>query len=138
MSVLTLNDAAEYVRSSKATKLMLAALRAVSRIFTFAEERSNRANRFVAVVDAYKKGMPILEIESKFGCSKRTIYDYVERAGVERRSFVPSEIKEAIIRDYKNKVPVQTIADLNNVSLRYVQKVAAEAGLSRKRRKVSE
>lgn len=134
MPNLTLKDAAAYVRNKKADNFFMAALKSVLRIFNFYEERNNRLSRFVSVINAYKNGMPIADIEKKFGCTKRTIYDYVERAGVPRRSFKPEEIKQAIIRDYKANIPTQKIADLHNVSLRFVMKTTADAGLRRKRK----
>lgn len=134
MPILTLKDAAEYVKTRRATRLLLAVLQTAKRIFTFTEERSNRVNRYVQVIDAYKKGTSVLEICNKYGCSKRTVYDYIHKAGITPRSFTPSEVKMAIVRDYKNGIPVTKIAELNNVSLRYVQKVAKEARLSRKKK----
>ena len=135
MPILTLKDAVEYVKTSKATDLLLVALRSVTRIFTFNEERNNRASRYVAVLSAYKKGVPINAIMEQYGCSKRTIYDYVERAGIDRRTFVPKETKAQIVQHYKDGIPTIKIAELNGVSLRYVMQVAKEAGLSRKKRK---
>ncbi len=136
MAILTLKDAVEYIRTSKASELLLKALKSVGQIFTFEEERSNRVNRYVAVIEAYKRGTPIEDIMKKYGCSKRTIYDYVIKADVARRSFTPAETKAKIIADYKAKIPVVKIAELNAVSLRYVQQLAKEANLSRyKKRK---
>ncbi len=133
MSLLRIKDVAQYVRTSKASKVLLAVLRSAARIFNFTEERHNRINRYLAVLNAYQRGMPIIEIEKRFGCTKRTIYDYVEKAGVQPRSFIPTDIKEAILRDYRNKVPIAKIVELHNVSIRYVHTVAREAGLRRKR-----
>lgn len=129
--ILTLKDAAAYVRSAKAGKLLLSILQSAARIFNFTEERHNRLSRYVSVINAYKSGMPIADIEAKFGCTKRTIYDYVERANVHRRSFKPEEIRLAVIRDYKAKIPVAKIADLHSVSIRFVHETARKAGLRR-------
>ncbi len=135
MPLLTLKDAAEYVRTSKAGELLLAVLRKAQHIFTFADERENRINRYVAVVNAYKSGMPIAAIEEKFGCSRRTIYDYLIRADIDRRRFIRSDTKAQVIELYKAGVPVTKIAELSNISLRAVMKIASDAGLSRKKKK---
>lgn len=135
MPIVTLADAANYVRTSKATKLLLNLLRSVERLFTFSEERYNRVSRYIAVVDDYKKGVPIAQITEKYGCTKRTVYDYVHRAGVMPRSFKPADVRKAVIRDYKSGIKVATIAALNNVSVRYVAKVVKDAGLSRNRKR---
>lgn len=120
------------MRTAKATILLLNILRKTGRIFNFTEERYNRVNRYVAVVNAYKNGMPIREIENKFGCSRRTIYDYLEQAGVKRdRVLKPEEIRKAVIRDYKNKIPIAKICELHNVSAKFVHAEARKAGLRR-------
>lgn len=131
MTLLRIKDAAQYIRTSKAGTALLAVLRTAARVFNFTEERHNRINRYMAVINAYQRGMPIREIEERFGCTKRTIYDYVEKAGIERRSFVPSDVKAAVLRDYRLKIPLAKIADLHGVSLKYVHTVAREAGLRR-------
>lgn len=133
--MFTLKDVASYIRFGKAERLLLSILRTVGRIFNFTEERHNRLNRYVSVINAYKSGMPIQDIEKKFGCTKRTIYDYVKRAGITPRSYITPETKKGVIRDYKNKIPVAKIVKLHGVSARYVQKTVKEAGLRRNKTK---
>lgn len=135
VSFLTLKDIAKYVRTSVASKLLMTILRDKGRVFTFTEERHNRLNRYVSVINAYKDGVPLADIETKFGCTRRTIFDYVERAGVPRRSFKPEEIRQAVLRDYKAGIPISKIMDLHNVKRRFVQQIAADAGERRYRRK---
>lgn len=131
---LILRDVAQYVRGSKANALLLAILHKTRHIFNFEEERQNRLSRFVKVCNAYKAGMPISEIETKFGCTKRTIYDYLERANIPRRRFTTEEIKAAILKDYKNKdISIAHVAELHNVSVRQVMTLAKKAGLRRNR-----
>jgi len=131
MPLLQLKDAADYVRTNKASQLLLKVLRSVAHVFNFTEERHNRVNRYVAVINAYKRGDPITKIEQDFGCTKRTIYDYIKKAGVQPRSFVAAEIREDILRDYRAKIPVKKIAELHGVSLRSVRKIVKQAGLRR-------
>ena len=135
MPLLTLKDAAEYVRTSKAGDLLLTILRKAASIFNFQDERENRLNRYIAVINAYQRGDPIDKITEKYKCTKRTVYDYVHRAGITPRSFIPQDVKAKIIQDYKNKIPVAKIAQLNDVSLRYVMKLAKEANLRRNKTK---
>lgn len=135
MSFLTLKHVVEYVRTSVASSLLMTILRSPDRIFNFTEERHNRLNRYVSVINAYKGGMPLADIAAKFGCTRRTIFDYVERAGVPRRSFKPEQIRNDVIRDYRAGIPVSKIMALHNVKRRFVQQVAADAGLRRYKRK---
>lgn len=133
--MIRIKDVADYVRTSKASSVLLNILRKTANIFNFTEERHNRINRYVAVVNAYKQGISISDIEIKFGCSRRTIYDYLEKAGIERnRVLKPEEVKKAVIKDYKNKIPIAKICELHNVSTRYVHDKAREAGLRRNKK----
>jgi len=134
VSLLRIKDVADYVRTCKANKVLLEVLRRTAHIFNFTEERYNRVNRYMAVINAYQRGTPLAEIEARFGCTKRTIYDYVEKAGISPRTFIPADVKAAILQDYKTKIPVAKIAELHDVSIRYVQTAAREAGLRRNKR----
>lgn len=132
MPLLRLKDVADYVRTSKAGAVLLAVLRGAGHILDFTEERHNRLNRYMAVINAYQHTtMSVAEIAERFGCTKRTVFDYVEKAGIERRSFVPAAVKAAVLRDYRLKIPITKIMELHNVKRRYVHTVAREAGLRR-------
>jgi hypothetical protein len=136
MTLLTLKDVAEYVRTSNASRVLITILHRTRRVFNFIEERHNRLSRYVAVVNAYKSQMPLAAIEEKFGCTRRTIYDYVERAGVPRRSFKPEEVKAAALKEYADKsVPIASIISRYNVSYRQLHTWARKAGIRRNRKR---
>lgn len=134
--MITLQSAADYVRSSKASKAFLALLASVRRLMNFTQERSNRLSRFVVITRAYAKGEQVSSIEQRFGCSRTTVLKYARMAGLPKRpKHSPVEIRAAVIRDYKAKMPIAEIARLHDVSPAYVSKVAREEGISRYRRR---
>lgn len=129
---MKLQDAADYIKYSKASVAFLHILYSIKRIFNFTQERSNRVVRYIKIVKAYTKGEPVNKIAEKYGCDKSTILRYARLAGIPKRpKHLPEEIKAAVIKDYKNKIPVKTIAKLNGVSQGYVSTVARKAGLKR-------
>jgi len=133
--MITLKDAAEYVMTAKATTALLAAIASIKRIYSFTQERSNRAARYVAVLRAYRGGTPVQQMVVKYGCSRSTIIRYARMAELPKRpKHLPHEIKAAVLVDYANPaLSVIQIAELNHVSPGYVSKVAREAGISRYR-----
>jgi transposase len=53
------------------------------------------------VVEAYKKGMPIKEIETTFRVSDTNLYDILDRFDIPRRRFLrPGETFEETTGDY--------------------------------------
>lgn len=129
--MITLKDAAAYVRSSRPTKLILAILRKATRIFNFKEERDNRVSRYVAIINEYKRGTPLAQIETKYGCTRTTIHTYIRNANISPRSFKPQHVKDAVLKDYKLGLPISKISELHNVSPKYIHDVARKAGLRR-------
>ena len=129
---LTLRSAAEYVRTSKAPAALLSFLQLIRRVYTFTQERANRLTRYVVITRAYKAGTPVRDIESKYGCTRGTVLRYARMAELPKRpKHMPAEIRAAVIRDYKAKMPVADIAKLHDVSPAFVSKTAREEGISR-------
>lgn len=130
----TLKDAAIYVQTSRAPRALLNALNAVLRVFTFAQERSNRLARFLKIVTAYKLGKPMLDIERKYGCSRGTVLRYARLAGCPKRPkhFDP-EVRKAVIALYRQNKPLAEIEALLGVSQAYISKTATEEGINRRK-----
>jgi len=128
----SIKDAAEYVKTTKAPLAFLLFIKAITKVFTFTQERKNRLVRFTKIIKAYKAGQPVRDIEAEFGCSRSTIQRYVRLAGCPKRpkSFENS-VREEVIVAYKAKVPVAEIAKKHKVSQAYVSKVATEEGINR-------
>lgn len=61
--LIRIKDAAEYVRTSKFNKFILAILRSPLKLYTFTDERNNRVSRYVAIINEYKKGTSIADIK---------------------------------------------------------------------------
>lgn len=130
---LTLKDAAEYVRTTKAPKAFFSFLLLLKRVFTFTQERSNRLSRYVAITRAYRNGQSVRDIKAKYGCSSNTINHYARMAGLDKRAkHLPDEIRKAVLADYRHSgMQVVEIAKLHNVSPSYVSRMAREAGIGR-------
>lgn len=130
---MNLMDAANYIRTAKASAGLLAFVGMIKRIFTFTQERANRLARYIAVTRAYKDGMPVSKIIDRYGCSPQTINRYARMADLPKRpKHFPANIRKAVIADYKNeKLSVAQIAERNSVSPAYVSKLAREEGISR-------
>lgn len=127
-----IKDAANFANSSRMPKAFQSIILSIRNIFTFTQERANRLKRCIAIIRSYKSGMLIRDIEIKYGCSRQTILRYARAAGIEKRpKHFPKEIRNAVIKDYKNKIEVAEIARLHNVSPAYVSKIAREEGISR-------
>lgn len=129
---MKLSDAASYLKTGLAPKGFTALIKAVKRIFNFAQERSNRLARYLAVTREYKKGVPVDNIVSKYECSKGTVIRYARLAGLPKRpKHFPEEIKKAVMEDYRAGMPVAKIAELHGVSAAYVSRTARQEGVSR-------
>lgn len=132
---LTVQSAADYVRTSKASSALTSVLSLIRRVFTFTQERSNRLARYIQITRAYRGGQAVKGIEDKYGCSRGTILRYARMADLPKRpKHLPKDIRAAVIADYKRDnpvLPVVTIAELHDVSPAYVSKIAREEGISR-------
>ena len=128
----TLEDAARYWMTSRPTKAFLAFVKQVRRIFTFTEERANRLQRFPKIVDDYKAGFPVADIEAKYGCSKQTVLRYARLAGLEKRPKGDSDRRRGIIALYQQGRPIAQIAAQMGVSQALVSKIATEEGINRR------
>lgn len=131
--ILTLKDAAEYLRTGKAPQLLLTFITKIKRIFDFAQERANRPVRFLRVVKAYRNGMPVRDIEAEYGCSKHTVLRYARMAGLPKRSKSDDPERRAkIIKLSKTGgMSQKEIATACNCSVSLVSIVEHEAGLKR-------
>lgn len=130
---LTLKNAAEYVRTSKAPKAFYAIIQSVKRVFTFNYERSNRLARFIQVVHAYRGGMMVKDIEAKYGCSRNTVLRYARLAGLPKRPKTddPERRAKIIALSKKGGMSQKQIADACRCSVALVSIVETEAGLNR-------
>jgi transposase len=132
---LSLKSAASFVRTSKAPKALLSLFSTARKVITFTQERLNRPVRFVVVANAYRRGMPVREIETKYGCSKSTILRYARLAGLSKRErgFDPG-IRNAVVALYVQGRPIAEISARLGVSQAYISKTATEEGINRRRR----
>ena len=130
----TLAAAAKFIRTSKAPRSLLALFKSARRIISFTQERINRPVRYVAVTNAYKRGVPVRDIEAKFGCTKSTVLRYARMAELNKRDrgFDPG-IRQATISMYLDGRPIAEISARLGVSQAYVSKTATEEGINRRR-----
>lgn len=131
---LTIQTAADYIRTSRAPKALLRLIRRVRHIFTFAEEHANRLPRYIRVTNDYRRGRPVGDIETIYGCSKSTVLRYARLAGIPRRprSFEPG-IRNAVIAMYQQRKPIAEIEARLGVSQAYISKTATEEGINRRK-----
>lgn len=128
----TLEDAARYWLSSRPSRAFAAFVAQVRRIFSFTEERANRLQRFPKVVDDYRDGMPVADIEAKYGCSRGTVLRYARLAGLDKRSKGDADRRRGIIALYEQGRPIAQIATQMGVSQALVSKIATEEGINRR------
>ena len=128
----TLKDAAKYWMSSRPTKAFIAFVAQVRRIFTFTEERANRLQRFPKLVEDYINGVPVADIEAKYGCSRNTVLRYARMAGLDKRPRRDADRRRGIVALYQSGVPVAQIAARMGVSPALVSKIATEEGINRR------
>lgn len=133
MSQLTLKDAASFLRTGRTVPGLRTFMALIRRIFTFTQERANRLTRFLVIVKAYKRGMPVRDIEEQYGCSKQTVLRYARLAGLPRRDrgFDPT-VRRAVIAAYKLGKPIAEIQARFGVSQAYISKTATEEGINRR------
>jgi DNA invertase Pin-like site-specific DNA recombinase len=129
----TLEDAARYWATSRVSRSFLAFVAQVRRVFSFTEERANRLKRFPQIVDDYRDGIPVAEIETKYGCSRQTVLRYARLAGLEKRPKSDIERRRGIIALYQQKKPIAEIAARMGVSQALVSKIATEEGINRRK-----
>lgn len=129
----TLSVAAEYLRTSKAPRAFFTFVKQITRVFTFYQERANRLVRFVEIVRAYKQGMPVRQIEEKYGCSRGTVLRYARSADLPKRPkcFDP-KIRSATIALYKEGKTLAEIQARLGVSQSYISRTATEEGINRR------
>ncbi len=131
--ILTLKDAAEYLRTGKAPQLLLTFIMKIKRIFDFAQERANRPVRFLRVVKAYRNGKPVKDIEEEYGCSRNTVLRYARLAGLPKRpkSDDPERRAKIIKLSKVGGLSQKEIAVACNCSVSLVSIVEHEVGLKR-------
>jgi len=100
-------------------------------LISFRRERENRPPRYVAVIEAYKSGMPIDDIAAKFGCSKTTVHRYARMAGLYRPN--ESSVRDGIVAMRQQGKPIAEIAARFGVSQGLVSRYCTKAGLGRKK-----
>lgn len=108
----------------------------VKRIFSFTHERANRLVRFEHVVADYKAGVPVNDIQKKYGCSRNTVLRYARIAGLEKRPKTDDPERRAkIIALAKQGLSQQEIAKRCDCSVALVSVVEGEVGIPRYKRK---
>ena len=129
---ITLKIAGVFATAPKLPRVIANILAAVRRVFTFTQERTNRIARFFRVVNAYRLGKPVRDIESEYGCSRGTILRYARLAGLPKRpkGFDP-KVRSATIALYQQGAPIAQISAQLGVSQAYVSKTASEEGIKR-------
>lgn len=131
---LTIQSAADYVRTSRGPKMLLALIQRVRKIISFTEEHANRLPRAVRVTTAYKRGEPIDNIVAAFGCSRGTVLRYARMAGLPKRpKHFDAEIRKGVIAMYQQGKPIAEIEARLGVSQAYVSKTATEEGINRRK-----
>jgi len=137
--IITIKDAAEYLRTGKAIKVFLDLIRGMRKIFTFKQERENRPVRYLEVVKAYEKGMMVDDILEKYGCSRATICRYAAMAGLPKRHWRPKDEDQhaKILELSKAGLTQDVIAKQCNCSPALVRKVEKTAGIKRTRSKMT-
>jgi uncharacterized protein YerC len=131
--MITLKIAAAHILRPRLPRALAALLESARKVFTFAQERTNRVARFFRVVNAYRLGKPILDIVAQYGCSRTTVLRYARLAGLEKRAkgFDPA-VRGAVIALYQQGAPVAQISAQLGVSAAYVSKTATEEGINRR------
>lgn len=129
----TLQVVADFVRERTAPKPLLTVLRSVKRIFTFAQERSNRLARFVRVVRDYRSGVMVRDIEARYGCSRNTVLRYARMANLPKRPKTDDPERRAKIIKLARQggLSQKEIAQACACSVALVSMVEHEAGLQR-------
>lgn len=137
--MVTLKTAALYVRTSRASRALLEIIRQAKRVFTFTQERANRLARYIKITNDYRRGRPVRDIESQYGCSRGTVLRYARMAGLPKRPkcFDP-DIRRAVIALYQQGKPIAEIEARLGVSQAYVSKTATEEGINRRNFKRTE
>lgn len=130
----TLSTAADFLRGKPVPRHFSLLVQRVRSVFSFTAEHTNRLSRFVKIVNAYKRGALVQDIENEYGCTKSTILRYARLAGIAKRDrgFDP-KIKEGVLAMYALNKPISEIAVHFGVSEAYVSKTASEAGISRRK-----
>lgn len=133
--MITLKSAGEFLAAPKLPAAFLRIIASVRRVFSFTQERANRLARFVRIVNAYRLGKPVRDIEAQYGCSRSTVLRYARVAGLDRRpkGFQP-DVKQATIAALQAGKPLAEISALLGVSEAYASKVAKANGLNRYKR----
>lgn len=130
---MKLQDAANYLKGGP-PKDLPALIATIKRVLKFPQERANRLARYIVIVRAYENGEAVDRIADRYGCTRHTVQRYARLAGLPiRPKHLPGEIRRAVIRDYKAKVPIAQIALLHGVSQAYVSKMAGEEGILRRK-----
>jgi len=129
---LTLQAAADFIRTGRARKLVMRLIRRARTIITFEQEHSNRIPRFVAVANEYRRGRPVGDIQAEFGCSRGTVLRYARMAELPKRpkGFDP-EVRRAVLAMYEQRKPIAEISAALGVSQAYISKTATEEGINR-------
>jgi transposase len=135
--MITLQSAAEYVATSKASKAFLLIIGKIKQTFSFEQERKNRLKRFIEVVEDYKAGMLINDIEKKHGCSRHTIYRYVTMSQLAKRGQhkTSTTTEEEIIKRLKAGQTYKQITSELKTAAITVNKIAMKHGLMRRGKK---
>lgn len=130
--MVTLQEAGEASQQEILPEHIERILAIVQEVFGFDRERNNRIVRFFNVLNAYKLGKPVNDIEKQYGCTKSTILRYARLAGLEKRPRgVSTEVREKVIALYRLGLPIAQIQAQCGVSQAYISTLAVKEGISR-------
>lgn len=134
MLKLTLEAAADYVRTSRAPDPFLAVITRIRQTFSFADERANRVVRFLEIVRDYRAGVMVNDIVMHHGCTPGTVLRYARLVGAPKRpkSNDPKRHEKIIKMTKRTPRPSQTaIAEACGCSISLVSLIEHQAGLPR-------
>jgi hypothetical protein len=134
MFKLTLETAADYVRTSHAPDPFLAVITRIRQTFSFTDERANRCVRFLEIVRDYRAGIMINDIVAKHGCTRGTVLRYARLVGCPKRPKSDDPMRHAKIlamTKRKKRPSAADIAAACQCSIALVSKIEREAGLPR-------
>lgn len=133
--MISIKEAAKFIFDSRLPLHIRNLIIPIKKVFTFSTERANRIVRFRDLVLDYKAGMSVEKIEEKYGCSRHTIYRYIETAGLDKRGrHAPHADKwPAAKAMYLGNKPIAEISARLGVSPAWISKKAAEDKILRRK-----
>lgn len=132
---LTIQSAADFFRTARASRAFIVLLHSIQRLFSFTRERTNRLRRCLEIIRLYAAGVPIRDIINRWGCSSNTVLRYARAAGLPKREKgYPEKIRLAALALYKEGKSLDEIQAALGISQGYISRLATENNINRNRR----